>query len=127
MHYATIYAKNREGNYESVGSMSKYNPETGEIVYEGGSAFAALDVFTFDGQQLNKVESISSGENMEGPAYTKGFHPDEVEISEEEFDHLWYTYTHNAKPIKGQLMTLENIEEALGVKICGNGKIISDK
>lgn len=127
MHYATIYAKNREGNYESVGSMSKYNPETGEIVYEYGSAFAALNVFTFDGQQLNKVESISSGENMEGPAYTKEFHPDEVEISEEEFDHLWYTYTHNAKPIKGQLMTLENIEEALGVKICGNGKIISDK
>lgn len=126
MSYPTIYVQNADGMYEGIGEISGYIPETGEMITYTGSAFASMEVYSFDGQALNLTKKILSGENMEGMVYEITEDGIERQVSEEEFYREFNTYENRMQAIKGELLTIENIEKALGVKVCGNGKIIRD-
>lgn len=127
LSYPTIYVKNTEGNYAGIGQISGYIPETGELIVENGSAFASMSIYTFDGQALTKVMDLSSGENMEGSVYSyKEGDGTEIFISEQEFNTMWNKYKGMMKPVKGELLTIENIEKVLNVRICGNRHIFRD-
>lgn len=118
-----VYIKKVEGTYVQMANINGYIPETGELISSEGSIDTGAAIYVIEGEALRKVKEIWMDEfhnawKVENEVQTS--------LSEEEFYSEYLSYENRMQTIKGELLTMENIEKVLGIKVCGNGRIIRD-
>ena len=127
-----MYLEDDEGNYKYKELIDGYIPEKSQLIASYNSAYESLTVFEFDGENLKEVLDIDSGEKYDyyNDEYIVRYHIKDngnyVEITETEFYNIFNSYKNQAQEIRGELLTMDNIEKVFGVRVCGAGSIMYD-